>query len=385
MSGFFEVYFRDGSSRSGVLNTSHGSVNTPAFMPVATQGSVKAVAPDDLETLGASILLSNTYHLMLRPGIDLIHRQNNLHTFMNWQRPILTDSGGFQTFSLGRLTNMSDSGVIFRSHIDGREHFLSPELSIQYQGLLGSDIAMVLDECSPYGLGREELNSAMQRTHVWARRSRDAHDSIGQSLFAVVQGGVFPELRLASAETLVSMDFDGYAIGGLSVGEPKEAMYKIASLMGSTLPEHKPRYLMGVGSPEDLVECVAQGMDLFDCSLPTRVARNGGLFTYQGRVNITNASFREADGPFDLTCDCYCCTNFSASYIHHLFKAKELLAYRLASIHNLRFVMRLMDTMRQAIKDGKLREFRDKFWSSYKPSDERTRLLQRDRWLQRIH
>ncbi len=385
MSGLFDVYFRDGSSRAGVLNTSHGNVDTPAFMPVATQGSVKALAPDDLKTLGASILLSNTYHLMLRPGIDLIHRQNNLHTFMNWQRPILTDSGGFQTFSLGRLTNMSDSGVIFRSHIDGREHFLSPELSIQYQGLLGSDIAMVLDECSPYGLEHEELNSAMQRTHVWARRSRDAHDSIGQSIFAVVQGGVFPDLRLASAEILISMDFDGYAVGGLSVGEPKDAMYEIASLMGSTLPEHKPRYLMGVGSPEDLVECVAHGMDLFDCSLPTRVARNGGLFTDGGRVNITNNSFREVDGPFDLTCDCYCCTNFSASYIHHLFKAKELLAYRLASIHNLRFVMRLMDTMRQAIKEGKLREFRDKFWSSYKPSDERARLLQRDRRPQRIH
>ena len=385
MSGLFDVYFRDGSSRAGVLNTSHGNVDTPAFMPVATQGSVKALAPDDLKTLGASILLSNTYHLMLRPGIDLIHRQNNLHTFMNWQRPILTDSGGFQTFSLGRLTNMSDSGVIFRSHIDGREHFLSPELSIQYQGLLGSDIAMVLDECSPYGLEHEELNSAMQRTHVWARRSRDAHDSIGQSIFAVVQGGVFPDLRLASAEILISMDFDGYAVGGLSVGEPKDAMYEIASLMGSTLPEHKPRYLMGVGSPEDLVECVAHGMDLFDCSLPTRVARNGGLFTDRGRVNITNNSFREVDGPFDLTCDCYCCTNFSASYIHHLFKAKELLAYRLASIHNLRFVMRLMDTMRQAIKEGKLREFRDKFWSSYKPSDERARLLQRDRRPQRIH
>ncbi len=385
MSELFEVYFRDGSSRAGVLNTSHGSVDTPAFMPVATQGSVKALAPDDLKTLGSTILLSNTYHLMLRPGIDLIHRQKNLHTFMNWQRPILTDSGGFQTFSLGRLRNMSDSGVIFRSHIDGREHFLSPELSVQYQRLLGSDIAMVLDECSPYGVGREELNSAMERTHVWARRSRDAHDSIDQSLFAVVQGGVFPELRLASAEILISMDFDGYAIGGLSVGEPKEAMYKIASLMGSTLPEHKPRYLMGVGSPEDLVECVAQGMDLFDCSLPTRVARNGGLFTYQGRVNITNTSFREVDGPFDPTCDCYCCTNFSASYIHHLFKAKELLAYRLASIHNLRFVMRLMETMRQAIKEGKLGKFRDKFWSSYKPSDERARLLQRDRWFQRIH
>ena len=385
MRGLFEVYAKDGRGRVGVLNTSHGDVSTPAFMPVATQGSVKALSPDDLRTVGVTILLSNTYHLMLRPGIDLIHRQKGLHTFMNWQQPILTDSGGFQTFSLGRLKDMSDSGVIFRSHIDGKEHFLSPELAIQYQGLLGSDIAMVLDECSQYGLGREDINSAMQRTHAWARRSRDAHDSIDQSLFAVVQGGVFPELRLASAEILMSMDFDGYAIGGLSVGEPKEAMYNIASLMGSTLPEDKPRYLMGVGSPEDLVECVTQGMDLFDCSLPTRVARNGGLFTHKGRVNITGASFREVKDSFDHTCDCYCCTNFSASYIHHLFKAKELLAYRLASIHNLRFVMRLMERMRQAIKEGKLHEFRDQFWSSYTPSDEQARLLQRERWLQRRH
>lgn len=379
----FRVNATDGHARVGVLNTAHGQIATPAFMPVATQGSVKAIAPDDIKALGAAMLLSNTYHLMLRPGIEVVRKLGGIQNFMSWPGPVLTDSGGFQTFSLSRLKNLSEEGVTFRSHVDGSEHFLSPEISLEYQALLGADIAMVLDECPAYGLEEAQVHESMDRTHRWAMRCKEAHRQEGQALFAVVQGGVSPDLRLESASTLMSMDFDGYAVGGLSVGEPKVGMYQITSLMGETLPHDKPRYLMGVGSPEDLVECVGRGMDMFDCALPTRVARNGSLFTYRGRVNVDSVPFREQDRPVEESCDCYTCQNFSAAYLHHLFKAKELLAYRLASIHNLRFVIRLMEEARNAITDGTFDAFRERFLSEYRIADENVRRSQKEKWLRK--
>ena len=382
MPSQFQIHATEGLARAGVLSTPHGQIETPAFLPVATQGSVKALDPDDLKALGAAILLSNTYHLMLRPGIEIVRGLGGLHSFMAWHGPILTDSGGFQTFSLGRLGSISNEGVVFRSHIDGSERFLSPETSVEYQALLGADIAMALDECPPYGAEEGHVRRAMERTLRWARRCKETHRSEGQALFAVVQGGVDPALRMESAATLVSMDFDGYAVGGLSVGEPKADMYRITSLMGETLPQDRPRYLMGVGSPEDLVKCVSRGMDIFDCALPTRVARNGGLFTYQGRVNVDTTAFKEEKGPVDASCDCYTCRCFSAAYLHHLFKAKELLAYRLASIHNLRFVVRLMEEMRRAIREGSLAAFRERFLGEYRVVDEEVRRAQREKWLQ---
>jgi queuine tRNA-ribosyltransferase len=378
----FQVNATDGHARAGMLTTTHGQIATPAFMPVATQGSVKAVAPDDLKALGATILLCNTYHLMLRPGIQVVRNLGGLQAFTSWPGPVLTDSGGFQTFSLGRLQRVSEDGVTFRSHIDGSEHFLSPEMSMEYQVLLVADIAMVLDQCPPYGLEETRIQLAMNRTHRWALRCKEAHRQEDQALFAVVQGGVSTDLRLESAATLVDMDFDGYAVGGLSVGEPKSQMYEMASLMGEALPEDKPRYLMGVGSPEDLVECVGRGMDIFDCALPTRVARNGALFTQHGRVNVDSAPFREQERPIDESCDCYTCLSFSAAYLHHLFKAKELLAYRLASIHNLRFVIRLMEEARHAIVGGTFVAFRERFLSEYRTTDEEVRRLQKEKWLQ---
>ena len=385
MAGHFQVHAVDGRARTGVLQTAHGAVETPAFMPVATLGSVKALAPDDLSSLGANILLSNTYHLMLRPGIKLVSDMGDLHAFMGWDGPILTDSGGFQTFSLSRLKRISEDGVLFQSHIDGSEHFLSPEAAVEYQGLLGADIAMVLDECSPHNADEAELRRAMDRTNRWAGRSKDSHRRPGQQLFAIVQGGVSPDMRLESAASLTPMDFDGYAVGGLSVGEPKADMYEIVSLMGETLPADKPRYLMGVGSPEDLVECIARGMDMFDCSLPTRVARNGSILTNRGRLNLINASYREQNGPLDADCDCYACRSFSAAYLHHLFRSKELLAYRLASIHNLRFLMRLMEDARRAITEGSFGAFRERFIGGYRTTDEEVRRLQKDKWLEARH
>ncbi len=382
MTDHFQVRAVDGSARTGTLRTAHGPVETPAFMPVATLGSVKALAPDDLSSLGADILLANAYHLMLRPGVRLVSDMGGLHAFMGWGGPILTDSGGFQTFSLSRLKRVSEDGVLFQSHLDGSEHFLSPEAAIEYQGLLGADIAMALDECAPHDADDTRMRQAMERTHRWAARCRESHRRHDQHLFGIVQGGISPEMRLESAAAVTSLDFHGYAVGGLSVGEPKADMYRIVSLMGEALPANKPRYLMGVGSPEDLVECIARGMDMFDCSLPTRVARNGGILTRAGRLNVVNASFREANYPLDADCDCYACRSFSAAYIHHLFRAKELLAYRLASIHNLRFLMRLMEDARLAIAEGSFGAFRDSFIGGYRATDEELRRSQKDKWLE---
>ncbi|OGO22712.1 MAG: tRNA guanosine(34) transglycosylase Tgt, partial [Chloroflexi bacterium RBG_16_50_9] len=366
-------------ARAGELLTAHGLVTTPVFLPVGSQATVKTLTPDEVRDLGFSMVLANTYHLYLRPGVDVIEKMGGLHKFMAWDGAILTDSGGYQIFSLAPLCRVNDEGVTFRSHIDGSEHFITPELAVRYQETLGADVVMVLDECSAYGDSREKVKQAMIRTHQWAERCRQAHQRRDQALYAIVQGGVFPELRRESVAYLAALDFTGYAIGGLSVGEPKEATLSLTESTAVLLPERKPRYLMGVGSPEDLVESVARGIDIFDCALPTRVARNGALFTGQGRRNIRNAVFSRMERPIDSGCDCYTCRHFSAAYLSHLFKSEELLAYRLATIHNLRFISNLMQRIRQAIIDGTFNAFRESFLAGYKTTDEQTRFDQKQK------
>ncbi len=370
-------------ARAGILSTSHGMVQTPAFLPVGSQGAVKALTPDDLKAVGAQIVLGNTYHLYLRPGVETIDRLGGLHKFMSWDGPILTDSGGYQVFSLAALRQVGDTGVTFSSHIDGSQHSFSPELVVELQGRLGGDIVMPLDECAPYTEDSGVALQAMRRTHHWAKRSKECHLPEHQALYGIVQGGVFPELRRESARFLTSLGFPGYAVGGLSVGEPKEIMLSVLEETAACLPRDKPRYLMGVGSPEDIFECVARGVDMFDSALPTRAARNGGLYTQRGRRNIQNAGFRELDDVIEPGCDCYTCGNFSAAYLHHLFKSRELLAYRLASIHNLRFIFRLMDRIREAIVDGSFAALKESFCAGYQTTDEETRLSQKRKWLQR--
>ena len=363
----FVVEARDGEARAGLLRTPHGEVPTPAFMPVATQGSVKALDPRDLEAVGARIVLGNAYHLYLRPGADAIRRLGGIHSFMGWPRPVLTDSGGFQGFSLEHLRRITENGITFKSHIDGSIHELTPESAVWNQERIGADVIMPLDVCPPADAGREQVKEAVDMTNRWAVRCLTAATRPDQMLFGIVQGGKFPELRERSADFLVSLDLPGYSIGGVSVGEEKEEMYETTAATTALLPSEKPRYLMGVGSPEDLVEAVAAGVDLLDCALPTRVARNGALFTRRGRVNVYSSPFRDREGPVENDCDCYACSAFSAAYIHHLFRAKELLAYRLATIHNLRFVLRLMEEMRAAIVDGSFQQYRECFRSHYTP------------------
>lgn len=370
-------------ARAGLIATPRGSLPTPLFVPVASQGSVKTLTPEDLKTIGVRMVLGNTYHLYLRPGIDLIESLGGLHQFMSWDGPVLTDSGGYQVFSLAPLRRVSDDGVSFRSHIDGSEHFFTPERVVQLQEMLGSEIAMPLDECPPYGGDRASMRDAMERTHRWAGRSLSCHRRQDQDLYGIVQGGVFPELRRESAGYLMSLGFSGYAIGGLSVGEPKKVTVDVLEETTSCLPKEKPRYLMGVGSPEDLFECVARGVDMFDSALPTRTARNGALFTAQGRYNIHNARYRDMDRAIDADCGCYTCLRFSVAYLHHLFKSRELLAYRLATIHNLSFIIRLMERMRQAIIDDWFVELKDSFLANYRTTDEETRILQKQKWLDR--
>jgi queuine tRNA-ribosyltransferase len=371
----------DSRARAGELVTPHGTVLTPVFMPVGSQGSVKTLTPEEVRDAGMTMLLANTYHLYLRPGVSVIEKTGGLHKFMAWNGPILTDSGGYQVFSLAGLRRINDKGVVFRSHIDGSEHTFTPELAVQYQESLGADIIMVLDECTASD-DVKGAERALRRTHLWAERCLKARRRQDQALFGIVQGGVFPELRKQSVEFLTSLDFPGYAIGGLSIGEPKQLTLNITEETTALLPEDKPRYLMGVGSPEDLVECVARGIDIFDSALPTRVARNGALFTPSGRVNILNAAFAEEPRPLDPTCGCYTCRTFSAAYLHHLFKARELLAYRLATIHNLTFISNLVRRMRETIIDSTFPSFREDFMAGYLPTDEVTRLDQKQRWLQ---
>lgn len=371
----------DTKARLAELVTGHGIVLTPAFLPVASQGTVKTLTPEELKGIGVSIILSNTYHLYLRPGIEIIEKLGGLHRYMAWDRPILTDSGGYQVFSLARLCKVTDDGVVFRSHIDGSEHLLTPELVIEFQQKLAADIIMTLDECPAINASNSEVCEAVNRTLRWAERCRRHHQSTVQLLFGIVQGGIFPGLRQQSAKAIASLDFPGYAIGGLSLGEPKELTWVMVDETVSCLPSDKPRYLMGVGSPEDIIEGVSRGIDLFDSALPTRVARNGGLFTRHGRQNIRKAIYKTMEWPVDTDCDCYTCRTFSAAYLHHLFKCEELLAYRLATIHNLRFITRLMQEIHDAIKHDTFRNFKNDFLSQYKVTDEEVRLAQKQKWL----
>ncbi len=373
----------DTQARAGELLTAHGVVPTPVFLPVASQGSVKTLTPEEVKGLGFAMVLANSYHLYLRPGIAVIEKLGGLHKFMAWDGAILTDSGGYQIFSLARLRKVSDDGVVFRSHIDGSEHLITPELAIQYQESIGADIIMVLDECPAVGESLGKVQMAVSRTHQWAKRCQQAQRRPDQALYAIVQGGVFPELRRQSAEYLTALDFTGYAIGGLSLGEPKKVTLSMIEDTVALLPVNKPRYLMGVGSPEDIVEGVARGIDIMDSALPTRVARNGALFTRRGRLNIGNAIYRQREEPIDPDCGCAPCRNFSAAYLHHLFNARELLAYRLATIHNLTFISSLVQEMRSALQNGTFAAFRDEFLARYHPTDEPVRLEQKEKWLKK--
>ena len=384
----FQLHHTDGAARAGELETPHGKALTPFFMPVATQATVKGLTAEEVRDVGAQVVLSNAYHLYLRPGVETVVNLGGLHKFMGWDGPILTDSGGFQAFSMGPLREVSDVGIRFRSHIDGSEHNFTPELATANQEGLAPDIAMCFDQCIAYGASEKQVRQAMERTHRWAQSCFDAHQSSatgaasGQVLFGIVQGGTFPEMRDESARAISAIPFHGYAVGGLAVGENKEDMYRFTGQVAEVLPEDKPRYLMGVGSPEDLVEGVARGIDMFDCALPTRVARNGSLFTPEGRVDITKARYAEQQGPLDETCDCYTCRDYSAAYLRHLFRAKELLGLRLASIHNLRFVLALMERIRASILEKRFDAFRRDFLDRYQPANEAARQAQKEQWLQ---
>ena len=377
----FELQAADGGARAGVLRVAHGEIATPFFMPVATQGSVKAVDTADLKSVGANIVLGNTYHLFLRPGTELIERFGGLHSFMGWDGPILTDSGGFQGFSLKHLRKIDEDGILFKSHIDGTMHKFTPESTIEAEEKIGADIIMPLDVCVDANSERDVVERASGLTAEWEARCKEAHTRDDQILFGIVQGGLYEDLRARSAEAIISIGFDGYALGGLSVGESKDEMYRMTGITTATLPADSPRYLMGVGSPEDLVESVARGIDMFDCVLPTRIARNGALFSANGRVNIYAAPHRGRDEPVEPGCDCYTCGNFSAAYVHHLFKARELLGYRLATLHNLRFILRMMEEMREAIFAGTFEAYRDEFHRRFTPPDQKARHEQRQKWL----
>ncbi|MBA7692347.1 Queuine tRNA-ribosyltransferase [subsurface metagenome] len=371
----------DSKARAGELITPHGIVPTPVFLPVGSQATVKTLTPQELKDIGIPMVLANTYHLYLRPGIGVIEQMGGLHKFMAWDKPILTDSGGYQIFSLAALCQVNDDGILFRSHIDGSQHFITPEQIIQFQETLGADIIMVLDECPAHDDSLEKVQTAMTRTHQWAERCQRAQRRRDQILYAIVQGGVFPKLRRQSAKYLASLGFAGYAIGGLSLGEPKEVTLATIEETVVLLPESKPRYLMGAGSPDDLLEGIARGIDMFDSALPTRVARNGALLTRQGRHNIRNAAYSRMEQPIDPGCDCYTCHTFSAAYLHHLFSCDELLGYRLATIHNLYFINNLVQEIRNAILNGTFSSFRDNFWADYQPTDEQTRISQKGKWL----
>ena len=353
-------------ARAGVLHTPHGSFPTPIFMPVGTQATVKAVSPDELKDLGAGIILSNTYHLFLRPGMELVREAGGLHKFMHWDRGILTDSGGFQVFSLGELRKITEEGVTFRSHIDGSKQFLSPEISVEVQTALGSDIVMAFDECVPYPADYDYTKQSLDRTLRWAKRCKDAMTRDDQGLFGIVQGGMYKELRIESSEALVEMDFPGYAVGGLSVGEPKELMYEMLELSTEHLPQDKPRYLMGVGTPDCLVEGVARGIDMFDCVFPTRVARNGMAMTWTGRLVMKNKVFTHDHEVLEQGCGCYACRNgYTRAYIRHLVRAGEIFGLRLLTLHNLYFLQAFMRAMREAIVESRFAEFRRDFWAKY--------------------
>jgi len=358
----FELNATDGKARSGKLQFSRGDVETPAFMPVGTCGTVKGMLPRDIESIGAQIILGNTFHLMLRPGVDVVKAHGDLHDFMQWKGPILTDSGGFQVFSLGSIRKISEKGVSFRSPIDGSPVFLDPETSMQVQKDLGADVVMIFDECTPYPATEQEAKISMELSLRWAERSKQAHGDSPAALFGIIQGGMYENLRELSLAGLKKIEFDGYAIGGLSVGEPKEDMLRVLDNLTCKMPDKKPRYLMGVGKPCDILEAVKCGVDMFDCVMPTRNARNGHLFTSFGVVKIKNAKYRNNIGPIDAECDCYTCTNFSLAYLHHLEKCNEILGAQLNTIHNLRYYQTLMAHIREAIKEHRLDDFSEQFY-----------------------
>ncbi len=363
----FELLATDGRARAGLLSLFHGDVETPIFMPVGTQATVKTLSPDELRALGTRILLGNTFHLYLRPGLEVMEAAGGLHRFMNWPGPILTDSGGFQVFSLSDLCRVDEEGASFQSPLDGSRHRFTPEKVVDIQKTLGSDICMVFDECPPYPCERDFAEASLNRTHRWAGRCltrfREVCDPERQALFAIVQGSVFKDLRLLSARQLAAMDFPGYALGGLSVGEPKDLMHAMLEAVEPELPRDKPRYLMGVGTPEDLWECVERGVDLFDCVMPTRIARNGTLFTSRGRVAIKSSAYARDFGPPDPECDCYTCSNFSRAYLRHLFRSGEMLGLRLNSLHNLAYMLRLAGLIRKSILEGRFSAAKREFFS----------------------
>ena len=357
----FTLHKQDGLARRGTVQLVHGTVETPAFMPVGTYGTVKAMSPLELEEINAHIVLGNTFHLWLRPGLDVIAAHGGLHKFMGWNKPILTDSGGFQVWSLGDLRKISEEGVKFRSPINGDSCFLTPEESMRIQRVLNSDIVMIFDECTPYPATHQQANDSMQLSLRWAKRSKLAHEGNPNALFGIIQGGMYEDLRDISLAGLEAIDFDGYAIGGLSVGEPKEDMLRILAHTAPKMPPHKPRYLMGVGTPEDLVAAVSKGVDMFDCVMPTRNARNGWLFTQYGDVKIKNASYKSDTRPLDADCSCYTCRNFTRSYLHHLHRTGEILGARLNTIHNLHYYQQLMAAMRAAIENAGFEAFKQDF------------------------
>ena len=363
----FEVHKQDARTRArlGTLHLTHGDVQTPIFMPVGTQATVKTMSPHELKDIGTQIMLSNTYHLFLRPGHELIRDMGGLHKFMNWDKPILTDSGGFQVFSLSEMRKIREEGVEFRSHLDGSKHFITPEYDMEIQEALGADIALAFDECSPYPCDWDRAKIAMDRTHRWARRCIRSHQRSDQALFGIVQGAFYKDLRIESAKTLADMDFPGYGIGGLSVGEPKPIMYEMLEELEPFMPKEKPRYLMGVGSPDCLLEGVERGVDMFDCVLATRIARNGTVFTHNGRLVIRNAIYARDERPLDEECDCYVCRNYSRAYIRHLMKAGEILGARLTSYHNLHFLIKMMEEIRQAIAEDRFVEYKKEFLEKY--------------------
>lgn len=356
----------DSSARLGTLNTPHGEINTPVFMPVGTKATVKAMTPEEVEALGAQIILSNTYHLFLRPGHKLVKEAGGLHKFMNWKKPILTDSGGFQVFSLGPLRKITEEGVTFRSHIDGSSWYLSPEKAMEVQNDLGADIIMAFDECAPYPAEWDYVKKSLERTTRWLKRCVEAHGrKDDQALFGIIQGGMYKDLREQSAKEITAIDLPGYAIGGLSVGESKPLMYEVLEFTTPLMPENKPRYLMGVGTPEDLLEGVMRGVDMFDCVLPTRIGRNGTAMTSQGKVVIKQARYERDFSPLDPKCDCYTCRNYTKAYLRHLFKENEILSSRLLTTHNLHFLIKLMDDVRVAIAEDRFMAFREEFYKDY--------------------
>jgi queuine tRNA-ribosyltransferase len=363
---YFNLTTQSGAARAGELHTDHGRIKTPVFMPVGTQATVKALSPEELKDAGTQVILGNTYHLYLRPGCDIIGRFDGLHRFMHWDRPILTDSGGFQVFSLAKLRKLTEEGYSFQSHIDGSRHMFTPEKSIEVQICLNSDILMCLDQCLAHPATHDQAAKALELTTRWARRCKTYWQSQTDGrnhLFGIVQGGMYTDLRKRSAEEIIAIDFPGYAIGGLSVGEPKEMMMEMAAHTLPLLPKDRPRYIMGVGTPEDLVELVDLGADMFDCVMPTRNARNGQMFTDRGTINICNARFREDEGPVDPSCDCYTCRHYSLAYLRHLYTAREILAYRLNTIHNIHYYVSMLKAMRVAILEDRFDRFKQSFYS----------------------